>query len=214
MEWVLMKSMSESEQRAVLARCRRQRFGKGEVVFREGDIGDSAHFVASGSVAVRVFSPMGEVVTLDVLHSGDAFGEQALIGESSERSATVVALERCETMRLARSDFEALWAEQLGVAWLLFGVLDARLRATSQALLDALYVGAESRVLRRLARLAEIYAKHPSGAIPLTQDDLHGGHHPPDRQPGATPTQHDGIVNLARGRVEITDRAALARRAH
>jgi CRP/FNR family cyclic AMP-dependent transcriptional regulator len=162
-----------------------------------------------------VTNPMGNVVTLDVLRPGDAFGEQALVGEGSVRSATVVALERVETLRLSLVEFEALWEQHRPAAIAVARMLDARLRATSQALLDALYLPAETRVMRHLAHLADIYARHPSQAIPLTQDDLAS-------MAGTTrqtvnrvlgQAQADGLVTLSRGRIVVSDPAEVARRA-
>jgi len=214
-EWVLLGALSDEDRRAVLARCRRQRYAKGEVVFHEGDAGDSLHLLASGTVAVRISTPVGEVATLEVLRPGDGFGEQALISEASQRSATVVALETCETLRLTRVDFEQLLAAHPGVAMLLVRVLEARLRATSYNLLDALYLSADQRVYRRLAALAEIYAAHGSGVIPLTQEDLAtmAGTTRQTLNKVLRQAQDDGLVALARGRISVTDPAGLARRA-
>jgi CRP/FNR family cyclic AMP-dependent transcriptional regulator len=214
-DWPLLASLSEPDRRAVLAGCRRQRFKRNEAVFREEDVGDCVHLLAKGTVAVRISTPRGDVATLDVLRAGDAFGEQALIGAVTNRSATVVALEPTETLRLGRDDFDALLAKHPGTAQLLVGMLDARLRATSQSLVEALYLSAEGRVYRRLARLAAVYDGRADGAIPITQDDLAS-------MTGATrqtvnkvlrEAQDDGLLVLARGSIEILDSAKLARRA-
>jgi CRP-like cAMP-binding protein len=214
-EWQLLASLSDSDRRELLSRCRRQRYPKGAFICHEGEIGDSMHLIDTGTVAVHVTSPMGNVVTLDVLRPGDAFGEQALLGVGSVRSATVVTLERTETLRLSLAEFDALWEQHRPAAMAVARMLDARLRATSQALLDALYLPAETRVMRRLARLADIYARHPSQAIPLTQDDLAS-------MAGTTrqtvnrvlgQAQADGLLVLARGRIVICDAAQVARRA-
>jgi CRP-like cAMP-binding protein len=215
MEWALLESLSEADRRAVLTRCRRQRYSRNEVVFREGEIGDSVHLLAKGTVAVRVSTPAGEVATLDVLRPGEAFGEQALVGDDDRRSATIVALERTETMRLTRDDFVNLLAAQPNTGRLLVAMLDARLRSTSQSLVEALYLPADTRVFRQLGRLAAIYTELGSSAIPVTQDDL-------ATMAGTTRqtvnrvlrhAQDNGLLRLARGRVEIADAAGLAKRA-
>ena len=184
-------------------------------MFHEGDTGDCLHLLASGTVAVRVSTPLGDVATLEVLRPGDGFGEQALISEvGSVRSATVAALESCETMLLTRSDFEHLLVEHPGAAMLLVRVLEARLRATSQKLLEALYLPVDARVFRRLAALAEIYAGHDSGAIPVTQDDLAtmAGTTRQTLNKVLRQAQDDGLLELARGRIVVTDLAGLVRR--
>jgi len=213
-EWALLDSLAGEDRRAVLARCRRQRYARNEVVFREGDVGDAVHLLAKGTVAVRVSTPAGDVVTLEVLPPGEAFGEQALLWDGGQRSATVVALEKVETMRLTRIDFDNLLGEHPATVRLLVAMLDTRLRATSQRLLDALYVAADARVLRQLSHLADIYADHVSGAIPVTQDDL-------ATMAGTTrqtvnrvlgQAQDEDLIRLARGKVEILDAAGLRRR--
>ena len=89
------------------------------------------------------------------------------------------------------------------------------LRATSRALLDALYLSAESRVMRRLQYLADIYATHATHSIPLTQDDL-------ATMAGTTrqtvnrvlgQAQDEGLLRLSRGRIVILDPEGVARRA-
>jgi CRP/FNR family transcriptional regulator, cyclic AMP receptor protein len=215
LEWRLLSSLSEQDRRALLARCQRQRFPRGAYVFHEGETGDSAHLIDSGTVAVRVSGPSGDLVTLDVLRAGDVFGEQALIDDGAVRSATVVTLERTETMRFQRKEFEELWEHHPEVSMVVAKMLDARLRATSMALLDALYLSAETRVMRRLQYLSDIYASHASQSIPLTQDDL-------ATMAGTTRqtvnrvlghAQDEGLLTLSRGRIVITDADGVAQRA-
>lgn len=214
MKWQLLDALSEMDQRALLSRCRRQRYAKGEFVFHEGDRGDSVDLIDIGTVAVRMTSPTGDVVTLDVLRPGDAFGEQALVGRESKRSATVVTLERCETMRFTRREFEDLWDHHPDASRAVAAILDARLRATSQALLESHFFPAETRVLRRLTYLAEIYADHPSRAIPLTQDDLASlagtTRQTVNRVLGQA--QDGGLITLSRGRIVVNDHVVLAQR--
>jgi CRP-like cAMP-binding protein len=210
--WALLEGLPEPDRRAVLAKCRRLRFTRKEVIFHEGDIGDSVHLLAKGTVAVRVSTPGGDVATLEVLRTGDAFGEQALIGDEA-RSATVVALEPSETLRLTRADFEALLEHEPAIARLLVAMLDARLRATSRYLLEALYMPADARVFRQLSRLADIYVGQ--SVIPVTQDDLATMAGTTRQTVNRTlrDARDEGLVVLARGRIEITDAAGLARRA-
>jgi CRP-like cAMP-binding protein len=214
-EWQLLSSLPEEDRRALLARCQRQRFPKGAFVFHEGEAGDSAHLLDRGTVSVRVTSPRGDVVTLDVLRPGEVFGEQALIGEGSHRSATVVALERTETLRLTKADFESLWESHPGATMAVAKMLDSRLRATSQTLLEALYLSAETRVMRRLAQLADIYAHQTTVTIPLTQDDL-ASMAGTTRQTVNRVLGHardGGLITLSRGRIVVCDPEGLARRA-
>ena len=127
----------------------------------------------------------------------------------------MVALERVETLRLTREDFRALWDEHPGASLVVARMLEARLRSTSQALLDALHLPARTRVMRRLAHLAEIYSGHTSQAIPLTQDDLAS-------MAGTTrqtvnrilnDARRHRLVDLRRGGIVILDQEGVARAA-
>ena len=79
MDWALLGSLSDDERKQVLARARRRRFARNEVIFHEGDPGDTLHLIASGRVVVRKVSPRGETITLTVLGTGEFFGELALV---------------------------------------------------------------------------------------------------------------------------------------
>jgi CRP/FNR family transcriptional regulator, cyclic AMP receptor protein len=147
-----------------------------------------------------------------VLAPGEAFGEQALLSESALRSATILALEPVQTLKLTRTEFEQLLAAHAGVLRLLVNVLDARLRETSSNLVDALYLPVETRVYRRLYKLGVLYAVR--GVIPLTQEDL-------SSMAGTTrqsvnkvlrQAQDHGLVQLDRGRISVTDLEGIAKR--
>ncbi len=52
---------------------------------------------------MRVTTPRGDLVTLKVLVAGAVAGEQALLSGKHRRMATVVALERTETLVIEES---------------------------------------------------------------------------------------------------------------
>ena len=73
------QDVPKEEIERVLATARRRRFSTSEVVFHEGDPGDSLHVIVEGHFAVRVTTPYGDVATLVVLDGGEIFGEMALL---------------------------------------------------------------------------------------------------------------------------------------
>ena len=77
----------------------------GDVVFNEGDIGDSFFVLVAGEVLVEKLSN-GRTVTLARLTSGDCFGEMALVG-NHVRSATVRVTRDAVTMRFYRELVDA-----------------------------------------------------------------------------------------------------------
>ncbi len=64
-------------------------FSAGEVVFNEGDAGDSAFLVASGAIEISRLSD-GKKEVLGTIKQGQMFGEMALISDKP-RSATATA---------------------------------------------------------------------------------------------------------------------------
>jgi CRP/FNR family transcriptional regulator, cyclic AMP receptor protein len=69
-----------------------RRWERGEVVFREGDEGDTCYLIKSGAVLLTRQHQDGRVVAISECRSGAMFGELALFrGET--RSATAEAIE-------------------------------------------------------------------------------------------------------------------------
>jgi len=212
MEFEILAGLDEADRRAVLATCSRHRYRRGEVVFHEHDIGDTFHHIASGRVTVRVSSARGDVATMAVLGRGDGFGEQALLEPGQRRMASVVALEATETLVLSKAQFEDLRARQPTVDDLLIQHLARQVRRLTELHLDALFVPAEKRVLKRLAELDELYS---GGEITVTQEDLAlmAGTTRPTANRAIQGAVDAGEVSSTRGRVHVLDRVALCRRA-
>jgi CRP-like cAMP-binding protein len=218
MEWPLLQPLGEEERAAVLRATRRRSFDRGDVVFHEGDPGDSVHLVIRGHLAVRVSTPDGERATLNVLGPGSHVGELALAKRTGPhiRSATVVALEPSETRSLSASAFYTLVDRHPRVLGLLVDLLAERVRELSFQLLETMYAGLDRRLCRRLVFLSEVYdGGGDDVVIPLTQEqlaDLVGGTRPTVNQM-LQRLVDEGIVELRRGRLIIRDPETLKSKA-
>ena len=169
MQWELFAGVPEEDIRRLLAIARRRTFDRGEIVFHRGDPADCLHLIASGRFAVGITTPLGATALLGVRGPGDAFGELALVGGGdAHRSATVAALEPAETRSVFVDDFERLRRGYPSIDGLLVRVLGERVRRLSEQLTEAFYLPAETRVLRRLVELADLY----DGDIPLPQEQV------------------------------------------
>lgn len=212
----IFTGLDDEHRRLVLARMPRRSFRKGDTLFFEGDLGDSLHVVQSGKVAVRVSTPLGDVVTLTVLGAGASFGEQALLSDDSLRTASVVALEAVETRVLHRRDFEQLCRDEPSVERLLVLVMAGQVRRLSTLVLEAMYLPADRRVVRRIADLAGVYdeGRVPID-IPVRQEDLAtmAGTTRQTTNQVLKQLEDAGVVALRRGRVEVLRRDDLTHRA-
>jgi len=205
MHWELFGDLPPEEIRRVLAMARRRTFSRGEGVFHEGDPADS----------LRVTTPLGETATLAIRGLGEAFGELALVSDAP-RSATVAALESAETHSLYRREFDELRRDHPYVNRMLVAVLAASVQRMDVLIVEAFYVGAEKRVLRRLRDLAAVYG-NGSGPItvPLTQEDLAGlaGTSRATVNRVLRDEETRGTVTLGRGKTVVLDLEKLSRRA-
>ena len=114
--------------------CAEESYRVGDVVFREGEVGDKLYLILEGKVRIsRDVSGMGEEA-LAVLGEGAAFGEMSLI-DDFPRSADARVHERCRLLVLTKSALEDLLFLDKDLAyeilWNFVKTLSTRLRETN-----------------------------------------------------------------------------------
>ncbi|MEE9414845.1 MAG: cyclic nucleotide-binding and patatin-like phospholipase domain-containing protein [Acidimicrobiales bacterium] len=122
----LFAQVSSEARSAIVGRLSAQLVRAGEVVLREGDVGDSLFIVQSGRLRVTVGEPervIGE------LGKGEVVGEMALLSDEP-RSATVLAVRDSTLLRLESADFTELVADHPGVLRAVSSVIVDRLRSS------------------------------------------------------------------------------------
>jgi CRP/FNR family cyclic AMP-dependent transcriptional regulator len=212
MEWVLLDGLAPDSVGRILAATRRARLSRGEILFHEGERGDSVYLIETGKVAVRISTPEGALVTMALLGPGSAVGELALLGDDERRTATVQAVEPVTALRLYRRDFAELRHQHPSVTEFLVKSLAATVRRLDAQLVDAFHLPAEARIRRHLHALAGLYDK---GArviqVDLTQDELAqlAGTTRPTVNRVLREEERRGTLRLGRGRIVILDRAQL-----
>src|SRR5262249_55166317 len=148
-------------------------FQRGEVVFHQGDPGDSIQLVARGHLALRLVTPQSDVYIAKLYAPGEMFGRIALGPIEAVREATIFSLDESETFELFRKQLDDLRAAHPSVNDALLAIAGLELRNVSVRLLEALYIDADRRVRRRLLELGETFRDGSQvPAIPLTQEDI------------------------------------------
>ena len=216
MEWPLLASLTSEDREAFLALATPRLFDRGEFVCVAGDPADGLHLVTEGRLAVHVSLESGDTALINLLARGDYFGELALLVADGRRTASITALERSETRVVSAVAFRALCHERPSVERTLSVLLAHRVHELSQRLIEAMHVGLDERLRRRLEELAEVYAG-PGGpaVIPLTQAqlaDMTGGTRPSVNIALRSLVER-GVVVLGRGKITVVDPARLARAA-
>ena len=83
-----------------------QHFEPGDIVFNQGDLGDSVYVIQKGTCEV-LRQRDGAQDTLAVLGPGECFGEMAVLGDTS-RNATVRAVYPVDVLVISKRDFQKL----------------------------------------------------------------------------------------------------------
>jgi len=90
-------------------------YDAGEVIFHQGEIGDTFYIIEEGQVEVVVTDSAGREKVINRLGEGDFFGEIALL-RAVPRTATVRTLTPARLLALSRKDFEEIVSRYPAIA--------------------------------------------------------------------------------------------------
>ena len=184
---------------------------RGEVVFREGDDGDTTYLVMAGAILLTREHQDGRVVAIAELRAGDMFGELALFrGET--RSATAEAIEPTEAVALLAPDVQRLIRQNPDIAGKLLTALAERVSRTTERLLQQSFQTVAGRVASALlaqssARKAESGQLDGDVVIQATQAEIAGlaGTSRESASRFLATLERAGVVSLGRGKVTVHD---------
>ncbi len=143
---IFLSAFANSAQRVVL--------GKGETLFSEGDLGQEAYIIDTGTVRVSHSTGNEDAKhsTIAVLGRGDLLGELSLI-DAKPRSANVTALTNVELVALDREDFMRELKENPAHMEDMLELFAARIRRT-----DELIAAMQGSMVQRMDHaLKDIY---------------------------------------------------------
>ncbi len=190
-------------------------YDRGQLLFAEGDPGDSLLVLTRGSVSVYRSSPAGDRAVLAVLRPPDVLGEIALL-DRAPRSASVEAVEPTTALVLPRTAFVALLRAQPVMFDQLLVSLGTMVRRLTDQAADHVFLDLAGRVAKTLVRLAEaVDTAGTEVVVDVSQGRL-------AEMVGATRQSVNQVLGgfAARGflrvegrRVRLLDRAALRTRA-
>jgi CRP/FNR family transcriptional regulator, cyclic AMP receptor protein len=193
-----------------------RRWGAGEVIFREGDAGDTCYVVQDGCVRVTRNHTDGRTITLAELRSGDLFGELAMF-DSEQRSATVEAAEETTGVALLAGDLRRLLLRHPDISIKLLSAFAERLKEANERISRQSFQTVASRVAGVLLAHTEDLATDGGPVkdvlIRSTRAEiaqLAGSSRESVSRFLAT-LERAGLVTCGRGKVVIHDPAALRR---
>jgi CRP/FNR family cyclic AMP-dependent transcriptional regulator len=193
-----------------------KRLAAREELFHKGDEAAQVYVVASGRLKVVTTSVEGDDVLFAILDEGEVVGELPML-TGGRRTASVVALEPCELLTLARRDFLRFLRDQPEGAIELLVVLAERLVRVSEFAEDTLFLALPARLAKKLLHLAERYGAEGAGGtridLRLSQGELADlvGTTRESVNKQIRAWTEDGIVRMDRGEVTILDADRLER---
>ncbi|MGR3176994.1 MAG: cyclic nucleotide-binding domain-containing protein [Candidatus Anammoxibacter sp.] len=84
-----------------------KKYDNNEIIFKEGDVGDSMFMIEAGKVKIKKRSDKNGDITIAVLEAGEIFGEMALF-DKMPRSASAVTLGKTRVLRISEDMFESV----------------------------------------------------------------------------------------------------------
>lgn len=129
-------------------------FAKNTVLIHEGDVADSLYVVESGRVKVYCSDKTGKDFVLNILESGDYFGELALL-DDDKRSASVRAMDATAVRIIYKEDFKAILDLHPNITRILNKNLTRRIRKLTNDVKSLALQDVYGRVVKVLNSLAK-----------------------------------------------------------
>jgi len=140
------------EMQNLVASSQKRRYSRGSIVLHKDEVGDETYLIMTGKVKVIVTHTDGKEIILNILKSGDFFGEMAVF-DNMPRSATVVAEEDCELLIISRENIENQIKRNPQIAFKLLSDMSRRLREAGEQISGLAHLDAKGRVAQTLLKL-------------------------------------------------------------
>ena len=150
----LFASLPEEQLRMLATVVTRRSAPRSSTIMAAGDATDSLFIVLSGRLKVMMSDSDGKEVILAILGPGEFFGEMGLI-DDEPRSASVVTLEPCELLSVAKRDFRKCMAENFEMSMAVMRGLVRRLREADRKIGSLALLDVYGRVARLLLDMSE-----------------------------------------------------------
>ena len=192
---------------------------QGEVIFREGDDGDTCYVLKSGAVILTREHQDGRMVALAEVRAGGMFGEMAMFRDEA-RSATAECLEDTSAVALLARDVQRLIRQNPDIALKLLHALADRVGRTTERLLQQSFQTVAGRVASAL--YAQVVARQAEGApehdvlVRATQAEIAqlAGTSRESASRFLATLEREGVVSLGRGKVTVHEPGRLRNYIH
>lgn len=148
-------------------------FEPGQIIFCEYEPGNDFYFIQDGHVKI-IKTIANTQKTLDVLATGDIFGEMAIL-EAEPRSATAIAIDTVKSLHFDRENFDSLMHGNPQLAYRLLVIFSTRIYDAKRRLQILLLDDMQAKVADVFLMLAEKdpdYGQITQKVFNITVDDV------------------------------------------
>jgi CRP/FNR family transcriptional regulator, cyclic AMP receptor protein len=146
-------------------------YRRGQIVFSQGDVGDSLFVLTEGVVMVVLSAETGDQMVLTTLRPTATFGELSLV-DGRPRSASVEAVETSKVIVVNRPAWQELIVADRALADGVTQSLAAMLRRLTDQASDFVFLDLPGRLAKFLVRAYESQGEGPELDLSLNQSDL------------------------------------------
>jgi CRP/FNR family transcriptional regulator, cyclic AMP receptor protein len=205
----LFSGVAEPELSGLAEQAQPRRYRRGQLVFCEGDSGDSLLVVVEGSLKVTSSRADGGEFLLAVTTPNEAIGQLA-VADGGPRSATVSTITDATVLRIPREAVLAAAATSPALTRALLAALAALARRLTGSAADLAFLDIPRRVAKLVLSRA---APGGDGATRLTQAEMAAavGASRQSLNAALQDFQRRGWLTVRPGKIELTDPDALRR---
>lgn len=171
----LFAALDEATATRLMDSMNPHQLARGEVVFREGDPGDSLYVILAGKVKLARTSVDGRESLMAVHGPGEMFGELSLF-DPGPRLSTAYVVSDTDMISLGNDALRTFLADHPAVAMQMLAGLAHRLRRTNEGMSDLVFTDVPGRVAKALLDLSDRFGKRTETgtlvAHDLTQEEL------------------------------------------
>ena len=149
----IFSELPESVRTKLDAAMESKKYSAGDIIFREGTIGDGVYIVRSGRIMLYSFSAHGERKIFDLITEGDVIGEMAVI-DGEARSMTAEAVTDVAMDFISKADFEDIILTDKAAILPFLTLVVRRLRRLDEHVEEIIFQGVPSRVAAAITYLA------------------------------------------------------------
>lgn len=166
----LFKALGAPALDLVVEAAREVSLQRNDVVFAQDDPANELFVVRSGRIAIAQRSPDGRQTMVALMEKDDTFGDMPLF-DGLPRSAEARALEPSQLIGVPYDPIRSVLGQQPELLWSVVSMLAGRLRTTTTALADSVFLDVPGRTAKRLLELA---GEADEFVLPVTQEELAG----------------------------------------